>query len=266
MSGAAHRADDPDEVTRILQAAGRIAPEGDVQAMQVARPAEAEDERTTILVHDAPDEDERTTILPSPHAGPDRTDAVPDDVEGAIAPWSDVQAVQAAQPAETAEEQPTVSHDAHDGDERTTILQSPYAGPDRTRAATDDADGAIAPWNGVEAMQAARPPETAEEHPTIPVQDAPDEGERTTILQSQQAAPDSGDAARLPASWPEHAALNGQDQLVTRSDDPAGQEDRAPSTSGHLDDAPLWTLDPPPHPLHSDADTSAARPVFFFYD
>ncbi len=70
MSGMAHAAEEPDEPTRILQASDVIAASGEVQAMQTARPAvaEEEEERTTILVHEnlGEDTDERTTILRAP--------------------------------------------------------------------------------------------------------------------------------------------------------------------------------------------------------
>ncbi len=76
MSEAAHEAEEPDEVTRILRAGDAIAPSGEVQAMQTARPAMAEAGRQTMLAHPALHEDERTTILSAqPGAGPARETA-----------------------------------------------------------------------------------------------------------------------------------------------------------------------------------------------
>ena len=258
MSGAAHRADDPDEVTRILQAGGPTAPAGDVQAMQVARPAEAAGERTTSPAHDAPDEDERTTILQSPPTGPGGPDAAPAHPDDATAPWSDVEAMQAARPADATEEHPAIpAHDAADEDERTTILQSPYAGPDRTGAAPDDPDGTTAPWSDVEAMQAARPPELAEEHPTV---SAPDEDERTTILQSPSATPAAtsataaDDASGAMAPW-------GDVQAMEWASPAAADEERtAPAVAALPDEDERTTILQSPRAALDGGDAARSAP------
>ncbi len=183
MSEAAHGADEQDERTRILQADGAIAPSGEVQAMQVALPAGAEEERTTILVHPAGDDDERTTILHADWPAPNG------DREPAVGhPGTSAEYTPDPQSPRGTPEYPVAG--AHD--EHTAALTSPagdtqdFASPDAHTAAAAWADEPHAGWT--------------EDHPVIPLE-TEDVEETTTILTSA-AGQDGGQTTILQHDRP----------------------------------------------------------------
>ncbi len=273
MSGAAHAADEPDEVTRILQAGDAIAPSGEVQAMQTARPAEAEkEERTTILLHPALDEgeDERTTILPATRdaqhgAGAAREaedlgalaqpDPLPASGQDSSGLWHAV-SVQAAL-GETFEPATVLAtpspEDNLAGYERAqqahelvaeTHFATPEAGPDR------DVFGGIDPAHAAELADADEPT-------TILTSPAAADAERTATQEHEHSFPElipadtgSGDDAPLPWAkpWPSPA----QTAQPSHAQEAAQIEaDRTPAFSPETNDTQevttiLHTAEPSP--------------------
>ncbi len=208
MSGAAHTADESDEATRILQAENAIAPSGDIQAMQVARPAEADEEHTTILLHTALDEteDERTTILHAPEGVLYGTVAEEDDEHaGGLAPFlpplNNGEASRSGLPAVPEHET------SGEEDEPTTILTTAtpeagheaasqdwgIAGPGWTQQArlqTQEAGAGENVSRSFDATSAGDPTAEEEERTTILTSAAAQEDERTTILQNDHPPTD----------------------------------------------------------------------------
>ncbi len=195
MNGAAHAAEEPDEATRILQTNDAIAPCGDVQAIQTARPAGAA-EPTAILVHAGPAEsgdadEERTTIL---QALPQMQDAGDDlghavnlvafDPPLAVAqPSSDHLPVSPEQATFNPADEPTtiLASGTSDGGSEPHEQQWQAAAPAWGEQAHLPAGAALAVSEGADV--------TDEDEPTTILTAAiAEDDEQTTILQQDQSA------------------------------------------------------------------------------